>query len=134
MKVMLFSEYLKTIHNKDFKPAVICEIQSINEFPPGLISIEGKLAKCCSFSTEKDFLTIEYIQEPINEDEIFMHEEIKCPYCGAEQSDSWDYSDSGDEHCDTCGSEYQYERIVEVTYTSTIKKKNKIITIFENIN
>ena len=131
MKVILFKDYLKTIHNKNFEPSVISEIQSISEFPDGLISIEGKLARCCSFDTVKDILTIEYVQEPIDEDEIFEHNEIKCPYCGHEKSDSWEYSDDGTESCDTCGSEYIYERIVEVSYTTTIKKKNDKITILE---
>ncbi len=89
MKVILFKDYLKTIHNKDFEPPIICEIKSISEFPDGLISIEGKLARCCSFDSVKDILTIEYAQEPIDEDETFQHHEIKCPYCGDEKSDSW---------------------------------------------
>jgi hypothetical protein len=128
MNVILFKDYLKTIRNKEFKPTVICEIESIYEFPHGLISIEGKLAKCCSFDDVKNFLTIEYVQEPINEDEIFGHNEIKCPYCGDEKTDSWEYSDDGTEHCDSCGSEYIYERIVDVSYTTIIKNKNDKIT------
>lgn len=131
MKVILFKDYLKTIHNKEFAPPVVCEIKSISEFPDGLISIKGKLAKCCSFNTVKDILTIEYVQEPIDEDEIFQHNEIKCPYCGDEKSDSWEYSDDGTEHCDSCGSEYIYERIVDISYTTIIKKKNNKITILE---
>lgn len=134
MKVLLFSEYLKTIHNKEYEPAVICEITSIGKFPRGLISIEGKLARCCSFNTDKDFLTIEYADELIDEDEIFQNEEIKCPYCGIEQSDSWDCEDEGYITCDSCYSEYTYERVVEVSYTSNIKKKNKNFTVFKTIN
>ena len=128
MKVMLFSENLKTIHNKEFKPNIICEINPIDCFPDGLVNIEGKLARCCSFDIKNDFLTIEYTNEPIDENEIFQHDEIKCPYCGTEKSDSWEYSDDGSERCDTCGSEYEYERIVDVSYTTTIKKKNTNIT------
>ena len=131
MKVILFKDYLKTIHNKEFEPSVICEIKSISKFPSGLISIQGKLAKCCSFDSVKDILTIEYAQEPIDEDEIFRHHEIKCPYCGSEKSDSWEYNDDGTELCDSCGSKYEYERIVDVFYTTIIKKKNNKITILE---
>ena len=129
MKVMLFSENLKTIHNKEFKPNIICEINPIDCFPNGLVYIQGKLARCCSFDTKNDFLTIEYVNNPIDEDEIFQHDEIKCPYCGIEKSDSWECSDDGSEICDTCGSEYEYERIVDVSYTTTIKKKNEKITV-----
>ena len=61
MKVMLFSENLKTIHNKEFKPNIICEIIPIDCFPDGLVYIQGKLARCCSFDTKNDFLTILWI-------------------------------------------------------------------------
>ena len=128
MKVILFKEYLKTINNKDFKPNIICEIKSIDAFPDGLVDIEDKIARCCSFDTKNDLLTIEYIDNIIDEDEIFQHDEIKCPYCGKQQSDSCEYSDDGTEICDSCGTEYEYERIVDVSYTTTIKKKNTNIT------
>lgn len=128
MKVILFKEHLKTINDKEFKPNVICEIKSINAFPDGLVYIKEKIARCCSLDTKNDLLTIEYIDNIIDEDEIFQHDEIKCPYCGKEQSDSWEYSDDGSEICDSCGTEYEYERIVDVSYTTTIKKKNTNIT------
>lgn len=133
MKVMLFSEHLKTYNNKDYEPKIHCQIPSITEFPRGLISIEDKLARCCSFDIKNDFLTIEYVDELIDEDEIFQNEEIKCPYCGVEQSDSWECEDDGCVTCDSCYSEYTYERVVEVSYTSNIKKKNENFTVFETI-
>lgn len=45
-------------------------------------------------------------------------DEITCPYCGAEWSDSWEMSDSGEEICDECGNKFWYEREVSVSYTS----------------
>lgn len=131
MKVMLFSEYLKTINDKEFKPTIICEINSIDCFPNGLVCIQEKLARCCSFSIKEDFLTIEYANNPIDENEIFQHDEIKCPYCGNEKTDSWEYDDDGSEICDSCGSEYRYEKIINVSYTTTIKKRNTNITKLE---
>ena len=128
MKVILWSEYLKTINDKEFMPEVICEINSINKFHDGLISIQGKLARCCSFDIKKDFITIEYSKQPIDEEEIFQSDEITCPYCGYELSDSWECSDEDINICDTCGSEYEYTRVVEVSYTSVIKKRNTKIT------
>jgi len=128
MKVILWEDYLKTINNKEFIPNVVCEIQSIKEFPDGIIKINGKLAGCCSFDTKKDFVTIEYIKQPIDEDEIFQSDEITCPYCGNKLSDSWECSDEDTNICDTCGSEYEYTRVVEVSYTSVIKKRNTKIT------
>lgn len=131
MKVILWEEHLKTIHNKEFEPEVICEIEPITKFPRGLISVNGNLVRCCSFDISKDILAIEFVDNPIDEDEIFQNEEIKCPYCGNAQSDSWEYDDSGNEICDSCGSEYMYERIVEVSYTTVIKNKNINTTILK---
>lgn len=128
MKVILFKDYLKTINNKDYIPETICEVQSITEFPSGIVEIQGKLARCCSFDTIKDIMTIEWIKQPINEDEIFQSDEITCPYCGDKLSDSWECSDEDTNICQTCGSKYEYTRIVDVSYTSVIKTKNDIIT------
>jgi len=48
--------------------------------------------------------------------------EIVCPYCGREQSDSWEYGDDGEIDCD-CGETYTFARDVSVTY-STRKKRS----------
>lgn len=47
--------------------------------------------------------------------------EIVCPNCGQEERDSWEMSDSGEVECD-CGITFEYERHVEVTYSSYFKK------------
>jgi len=48
--------------------------------------------------------------------------EIVCPYCGHEQSDSWEFSDDGTHECSMCDNEFNYERIVTIQY-STSKKE-----------
>lgn len=46
-------------------------------------------------------------------------EEIVCPWCGKEQSDSWEYADYDSEcECDYCEKVFEYQRNIEVTYTS----------------
>lgn len=47
--------------------------------------------------------------------------ECVCPYCGAEQSDSWELEDNGEYYCDVCENEYDYTRHTEITYC-TYKK------------
>jgi len=49
-------------------------------------------------------------------------QEITCPWCGQEQSDSWDAPDECEHTCDNCGNEYSHVREIEVTY-STSKKE-----------
>lgn len=45
---------------------------------------------------------------------------IVCPYCGYEESDSlehtWDYDDEYE--CENCGKTFSWERNVLVSYTS----------------
>ena len=49
-------------------------------------------------------------------------DEITCPYCGCEQSDSWEASDKGNEKCSECGKEFCYERETECHYNSYCKE------------
>ena len=46
--------------------------------------------------------------------------EIVCPWCGAEDRDSWEYREDSadDEYCDECGNTFKWERHTQVTYTS----------------
>lgn len=52
---------------------------------------------------------------------------IKCPYCGYEEQDSWEYQgDSGEIECPECYKEFFYERILTVDYrTIEIKRDNE---------
>ncbi len=53
--------------------------------------------------------------EAFDEDTDYTHE-ITCPWCGYEQSDSWEAPDEDEHVCDNCGNEYSHTRDVEVTY------------------
>ena len=45
---------------------------------------------------------------------------IKCPYCDWEDNDSWEFGeDNGTHTCGDCGEEFNVERNVEVTYSTT---------------
>ena len=44
-------------------------------------------------------------------------DEVVCPYCGHEQSDSWEYEEYHNPiECGECGKEFKFSRQVEVTY------------------
>ena len=46
-------------------------------------------------------------------------DEITCPYCGYEQGDSWEASDSSDEEqCQDCEKKFCYQRETECHYNS----------------
>jgi DNA-directed RNA polymerase subunit RPC12/RpoP len=45
-------------------------------------------------------------------------EEITCPYCKYELSNSWEYADSDILECHECGKMFSYERNTEVRYAT----------------
>jgi len=53
--------------------------------------------------------------------EFEYEREAVCPYCGSEQTDSWELpGDGGEEetYCGTCGEDFKYVRNVEITYST----------------
>ncbi len=48
---------------------------------------------------------------------------IKCPACGFEDQDSWEMSETGPMDCTNCDIELYVEIHVDVTYTTTLNKK-----------
>ncbi len=51
-------------------------------------------------------------------------DEVVCPYCGAEQGESWELADNNDDYdCNECGKVFGYERDIEVTYRSWKKEQ-----------
>lgn len=50
-----------------------------------------------------------------------IHEnEIKCPYCDYEMSDSWEYAseESGEIECESCDKEFSYSVYTQVSYST----------------
>ena len=56
---------------------------------------------------EEDEFDCEYTSSPI------------CPHCGYKHPDSFEWDNEGDRACDSCGKEFDFERIVEVTWVTS---------------
>ena len=54
----------------------------------------------------------------INELDYFNTDEIVCPYCGNENTDSWEMIKSGDAYCDKCEKQFHVEIEERRSYTS----------------
>jgi len=68
-----------------------------------------------------------FIDDEEPEDEDYT-EQITCPYCGYENSDSWEAGDDEDEYeCPCCGSVFSYQRNVTVEYCSQPVRKAKAV-------
>lgn len=95
--------------------------------------IDGKFYCCCCAQGDCFKITeLNYFKfdEDVSELETYGEDEITCPVCGSKQSESWEYSCDSDEHiCEDCGSKYEWERQVEVTYNSQATKIGEHIEI-----
>lgn len=55
----------------------------------------------------------------VNIDFGCAEDEITCPYCGVNFTDSWEYrEDNGTEKCGNCGKVFTWERSISVSYWS----------------
>ena len=45
-------------------------------------------------------------------------DEVVCPHCGYEHTDSWDRPDSDEDECGECGKPFQYSRSTTVKYST----------------
>ena len=45
-------------------------------------------------------------------------DDITCPWCDYELTDSWQYNNSGSMECPECGKDFSYEASIEITYNS----------------
>lgn len=52
-----------------------------------------------------------------------------CPYCGYENTDSWELPDDDEEYeCGRCGAIISYERVITVEYNSAPVKPPEVVT------
>ena len=74
----------------------------------------------------------EYKMKDDDEIDTEYEDEITCPACGNKTGDSWESSESDDNYeCEQCGSVFSYEREVEVSYSSSLVKKNDVFVELE---
>ena len=46
-------------------------------------------------------------------------DEITCPYCKHQYSDSWEYGEDGIESCEECNKSFRYSKVEIVRYATT---------------
>lgn len=93
-----------------------------------VIEYEGKSYVCCAESVRDKIMHV----RPINVTNTTLTEyedEVKCPYCGFEDGDSWELDEEGETDCGNCGAKLAYSRTVEVTYSAELKEKPETIKL-----
>lgn len=97
------------------------------------IILDGKnYCTCSKQGNDYSIRELEYLKvhEDAEELETYGEDDIKCPVCGCEISDSWEYSeDSGEEFCYGCGALLEWSREVEVSYSAAVKEIVKPIKL-----
>lgn len=94
-------------------------------------SFEGNYYSFCSLELDRQVAIVEEFR--IKEMESYEYhntDEVTCPYCGYEDTDSWELDDQEDERdCPMCGGVFGYSREVTVSYYSEKVKDPKIKTL-----
>ena len=89
-----------------------------------VVNFNGKHYAICSTSTKHNFSAAEEIEISDDGEDEVNDNNIKCPVCGKENEDSWEYSNESDDYeCGTCGSTLSY--MSEITRTFYIKVKSR---------
>jgi hypothetical protein len=89
---------------------------------------QGKFYSLSCKRPKENLIIVKEIKLKYPIDECIAEDNIKCPYCGCENTDSWEVSDnSGEEICEDCGSTFVWNRDTRVTYNSAPLKQKEII-------
>lgn len=125
MQVILWDS---DIHRQDFNGegyAVLFTVPEASIYD--VLKHDGKFYIVCSINHQKQYAGVHEVDFKPEGEEYTYEPQLKCPYCGHEDSDSWEISDdSGTIECGSCGNEFDYERIVTVDYSSFPKAKAEV--------
>lgn len=126
LKIALWEDYVKSGAIRDDNLIgnvnVIKEVDMDgSELFDRSIEMDGVLYGCGSYSPKYNMLFVEELEHiDTSNDSLYSYEEITCPQCGTEFSDSFEFGDDGDEECDNCGCQFSYCRNIEVSYSMTV--------------
>ncbi len=76
-------------------------------------------------NTEGLYITTDY-EESL---ETFQESDPTCPVCGQTYSDAFELSDEDEIECPNCYAQLSVERIVDVSYTTTVVSKGEVLDL-----
>lgn len=93
-----------------------------------VLNIRGITYIWCGYLPNRDELLVREITLTVEKDvKDELESNLKCPYCGYEDSDSWELEEEDSEYeCLQCGGIISYERIVTVDYSSEAVRPPKV--------
>ncbi|CKG63242.1 Uncharacterised protein [Streptococcus pneumoniae] len=92
--------------------------------------IDGKVYHVCAKYPQNNLIGVREIQLQSTPEDVEYESHLTCPYCGGKNYDAFELSeDNGTINCGKCGSEIEYSREVEVTYSTRPVKRNNPIKL-----
>lgn len=94
------------------------------------IMLDGKVYHVCAKYPQNNLIGVREIQLESTPEDVEYESHLTCPYCGGKNYDAFELSEDNDTiNCGKCGSEIEYSREVEVTYSTRPVKRNNPIKL-----
>ncbi len=107
------------VHNRCSDCGISCE-----DYGQAMWGLRNGGLQCEPCNQKQIKQVIEEFQASKNEYSTYAEINIKCPWCGTVDDDSWEYKESDAEiDCGYCENSFSMELEVSVTYTTT---KNEV--------
>lgn len=96
-----------------------------------LIKFNNRYYNCCMLDIKENSLYVRFLDYylPRNDDD-FCDDNLRCPFCGYEELDSFELSDEDDEYiCPQCGSKLKYRREIRVSYDVEVVEEKEPLEV-----
>lgn len=104
---------------------------SINRL--GTYRIDNEYYRWCTGRKGEDglysYIGVKKLEMNFDNKEEEYEQYIKCPICGDEEYDSWEYDEDEGEYTCNCGAELEYVRSITVEYSTEVRTIPDIIEI-----
>lgn len=123
---MKIYEYINRLHRTIYLGETDQEIELDT-----LLKIDHKYYRCCKHDLKKDILYVEFVDYYLPRmDDDYCDDNLRCPFCGYEEKDSFELSYEDDEYiCPQCGSALKYHREIKVSYDVEVVEEKEPLEV-----
>lgn len=97
----------------------------------GLVKFNNKYYNCCRANLKENSLYVRFLDSYLPRmDDDYCDDNLRCPFCGYEERDSFELSDEDDEYiCPQCGSTLKYHREIRVSYDVEVVEEKEPLEV-----
>ena len=123
---MKIYEYINRLHRTIYLGETDREIELDT-----LLKIDHKYYRCCKHDLKKDILYVEFVDYYLPRmDDDYCDDNLRCPFCGYEEKDSFELSYEDDEYiCPQCGSTLKYHREIKISYDVKVVEEKEPLEV-----